>query len=102
MRKSVLRWLLQRGKPQHKPLAMRTSWPDFYDRMHKAIALDMALLLGEITLAEVRRMQITRPLPTIHSAETLAEPRVWGWHECETVANVDEYATLPDIELAKR
>lgn len=102
MRRSLRRWLFHRRIPTIRPLCQRTSWDDFAGRMRRAITIDMLVLMGEVTLAELELMQVTRPLPAC-DAETLAEPRFWGWHECETVAN-DEYATLPDltVELAKR
>lgn len=88
MRRSLRRWLLQRRTSTLQPLYQRTTWYDFAGRMHRAIALDIALLLGEITLAEVRAQQMTRLLPVV-------EPDA---PTCVTEIRVDANATLP-IEI---
>ena len=97
MRRSVLRWLLRRGKPKIAPLYQRTSWYDFEGRMHRAIALDMAIELGEITRAEVVARQITRPLLSVDpAAPTEQAPASQHWfYNDATIASgiVDEHAT---------
>lgn len=89
MRTSLLRRLLRRGEPEMKPLAMRTTWGDFAHRMHRAIEIDIQVELGEVTLAELKAMQLTRPVPIIdHGAPTEAAPslpRYWFYSD-ETVA----------------
>lgn len=99
MRKGLRRWLLQRRTSTLQPLYQRTSWYDFAGRMHRAIALDVALLLGEITLAEIRAQQKTRPLPAVEpNAPTERVPGYW-WYADETIhvadSRIDVNATLP-------
>lgn len=91
MRRSVLRWLRQRGKPKIAPLCLRTTWGDFAFRMRRAIDLDIRIDLGEITRAEAMARQITRPLASVeHDAPTVAAPRYWT---CDDQTLVDAYAT---------
>lgn len=106
MRTSLKRWLITRGKPKQQPLYARLIWNDFAWRMHRAIDIDVRVLLGEVTLAELKRRQQTKPLPRVDpSAETLAGPRVWTYYDEETERAprvlIDRYATDP-MEKTRR
>lgn len=80
MRTSLRRWLLYRREPKIKPLALRTTWGDFAFRMRRAIDIDIQVELGEVTLAELKAMHITRPIPAIdHGAPTEAAPARHGY-----------------------
>lgn len=108
MRKSLRRWLLQRRSPKIQPLIQRTSWGDFAYRMRRAIALDIAIDLGEMTRSEARTRQRTRPLPAIdYNASTIAGPvsPSWEFYAGDTMraerCRVDEYETQ-EIPLVLR
>jgi hypothetical protein len=97
MRKSLRRWLLHRRGPKMKPLIQRIGWFDFAGRMHRAIDVDVRVLLGEVTRADLARQQATKPLPRIsHNAPTVAMPPV-SFYADETLrvpcSSVDENAT---------
>lgn len=75
------------------PLYQRTNWANFAVRMRRAIAIDIAILIGDATRADLLSIQVTRPLPRIeYNAAT------------ERVAccrNNDE-RTMVDLALAAR
>lgn len=89
MRRSVRRWLLQWRKPKLDPLWLRaSSWYDFEGRMRRAIAIDIAVELGEVTRSELLEKQITRPLPTVDpdAPTEQATARHWFYAE-DTIAD---------------
>ena|SRR5579859_2314556 len=97
MRKSLRRWLFQRRQPKLAPLVTRTTWGDFAHRMRRAIAIDIAVELGEITRRELRERQKTRPLASVdYNAHTIAEHARRSYAE-DTIADnhIDQYATEP-------
>ena len=64
--------------------------------MHRAIDIDVRVLLGEVTRASLSRQQKTRPLPRVSpNAPTMAVPVSYYADETIRVAcnSVDEYAT---------
>lgn len=99
------RWLFHRRNPTLQPLYQRTSWYDFEGRMRVAIAIDMQILLGEVTRAELLDKQRTRPVPTLdHDAPTLAVEQHWIYaDETERVeiGSIDQHATLAMEEVAR-
>ncbi|MGH2478806.1 MAG: hypothetical protein ACRDHW_04020 [Ktedonobacteraceae bacterium] len=97
MRHRARRWLFHRRKPNLQPLYQRTSWYDFAGRMHRAISIDMQLLLGEVTRADLRVQQKTRPVPAVeYDAPTVADHPRWIYaDETERVesSGVDMHTT---------
>lgn len=101
MRTSLRRWLLHRREPKLKPLYQRTSWYDFAGRMRRAIAIDIAIELGEVRRSELLALHATRMIPIVDpAAETVAAQSCQFYAE-ETVAEIDVYATQPIPELVR-